>query len=149
MKTLAARMAMVVVLGFASLVLAFDGYVAVLEHPTAGEYLTDVEGKSLYIFTNDTVGEGTSACYGGCAGAWPPYLVDTAEIHGHDDFIGELTVITRTDGTLQLAYNGMPLYYFAGDGKAGDSNGHEMGGVWFLAAYAQEAKLTGSYKSDY
>lgn len=120
-----------------SLAFAYNKYVTVLKHPTAGAYLADAEGKSLYIFTNDTEGSGESTCYGGCAGAWPPYLVDTTDIQGHDDFVGELSVITRTDGALQLAYNGMPLYYYVADAKAGDITGHEVGGVWFLAAYGE------------
>lgn len=130
---LAAILLLVTLLG--TLALAYHEYLSIQEDPSLGSYLADTEGKSLYIFTNDVAGEGTSACYGGCAGAWPPLLVDSAELAGHDDFMGDLSVLTRTDGTLQVTYNGMPLYYFAGDTKAGDITGHEVGGVWFLASY--------------
>ncbi len=137
---LATVLLLVTVMG--SLAFAYHEYLTIQENPTLGSYLADLEGKSLYIFTNDVAGDGNSACYGGCAGAWPPFLVGSADIQGHDDFLGELSVITRTDGTLQLAYNGMPLYYFAGDTKAGDITGHEVGGVWFLASYkTAEASL--------
>lgn len=53
-----------------------------------------------------------------------------------------LGTITRDDGTLQVTYNGWPLYLFAGDTAAGDTNGQgldEFGGLWFLVSPAGEA----------
>ena len=41
--------------------------------------------------------------------------------------------IKRPDGTTQVTYNGMPLYYFSGDANPGDTNGQGIGGVWFAA----------------
>ena len=32
----------------------------------------------------------------------------------------------------QWAYKGKPLYFFAGDAKAGDVNGDKQGGVWHV-----------------
>jgi len=34
---------------------------------------------------------------------------------------------------MQLAINGLPLYYYAPDTKAGDTTGQGVGGVWFIA----------------
>ena len=34
-----------------------------------------------------------------------------------------LGVLTRTDGTRQVMYNGMPLYYYNADPNVGDTNG--------------------------
>ena len=50
-----------------------------------------------------------------------------------------LGTITRDDGTTQITYNGWPLYYFADDTAAGDTNGQGMEGVWFLVSPTGEA----------
>ena len=47
---------------------------------------------------------------------------------------GTLTTFARPDGTMQVAYNGIPLYYFAKDTKAGDTTGQGVGGKWFVAS---------------
>ena len=41
-------------------------------------------------------------------------------------------IVKRDDGTSQWAFKGMPLYFFAGDAKAGDVNGDNQGGVWHV-----------------
>jgi predicted lipoprotein with Yx(FWY)xxD motif len=46
---------------------------------------------------------------------------------------GDFGTITREDGKKQTTYKGMPLYYFAGDKKAGDVTGQGMGKVWYVA----------------
>ncbi len=130
-----------IVLLLSSLGFAYDNYIGMTEHVDYGTYLTDLEGKTLYTFSNDKPGEGTSACYGGCAGAWPPFLVELGEITYDEDFLGELSFITRTDGSTQLAYNGWPLYYYVGDATAGDANGHGIGNVWFVATYGAEESV--------
>ena len=47
--------------------------------------------------------------------------------------LAEFTAITRDDGTNQVTFKLIPLYYFAGDSAAGDTNGEGVGGVWHLA----------------
>lgn len=95
--------------------------------PTKGAYLADFQGMTLYTYDKDTVG--VSNCYGGCATAWPPY---TSGATAQKTFPENITVITRTDGSKQFAWKGMPLYYYATDAKAGDITGDGVGGVWHI-----------------
>ena len=90
-------------------------------------------GFTLYAFTKDTQGK-ASVCTGGCQSTWPAVLAATAPVAGAGVDSSKLSVITRADGTLQAAYNGWPLYYYAKDTKAGDTAGQKVGGVWFVVA---------------
>lgn len=95
-----------------------------------GPFLTDAEGKTVYLFTEDTVA-GESACSGECAVNWPP--VPAAEAMLLPPGIpGTLGSLTREDGSTQLTYNDIPLYYYAADTAAGDVNGQDVGDVWYV-----------------
>ena len=108
--------------------------VNVAEVGTFGQALVDGEGRSLYLFTNDTQNSGTSACTGDCLVEWPPLLTDGEPVAGEGVDAAMLGTITLPDGTTQVTYNGWPLYYFADDTAAGDALGQGLGGVWFLVA---------------
>ena len=83
------------------------------------------DGKTLYTFDKDVANK--SNCNGGCAAAWPPFIVANAGLAG-----GDFSIVKRDDGAAQWAYKGKPLYFFAGDAKAGDVNGDKQGGVWHV-----------------
>jgi len=101
-----------------------------------GSFLVDGNGMTLYIFEKDTT-PGKSTCSGQCAQNWPPLLVQEGETPTLDAGIpGQLGVITRDDGGLQVVFNGMPLYYYAKDTKPGDTTGQEVGDVWYVATPA-------------
>ena len=108
--------------------------VNVAEVGTFGQALVDGEGRSLYLFTNDTQNSGTSACTGDCLVEWPPLLSDGEPAAGEGVDAAMLGTITLPDGTTQVTYNGWPLYYFADDTAAGDALGQGLGGVWFLVS---------------
>ena len=112
--------------------------VNVAEVGTFGEALVDGEGRSLYLFTNDTQNSGTSACEGDCLVNWPPLLTDGDPVAGEGVDEAMLGTITLPDGTTQVTYNGWPLYYYIDDTAAGDANGQGVGGVWFLVTPAGE-----------
>ncbi|MGA3030178.1 MAG: hypothetical protein ABSE58_05470 [Candidatus Limnocylindrales bacterium] len=97
-----------------------------------GAYLTGQNGMTLYVLTADTAD--TSTCSGSCATNWPPLSAASgATITGPSGATGAFATITRSDGSMQVTYNHMPLYYFAGDSAAGDTNGQGKNGVWFVA----------------
>ena len=91
----------------------------------AGTVLVDGDdGMTVYIFTKDTKDSGKSACSGACLETWPAVTVAAgANPTGGTGVTGKLGTITRDDGTLQVTYNGLPLYYFKNDKAPGDANG--------------------------
>jgi predicted lipoprotein with Yx(FWY)xxD motif len=91
-----------------------------------GEVLAGANGMTLYTFKNDKTGE--SNCYDACATNWPPFMA-TAD----DKADGAYTIVTRKDGSMQWAKDGMPLYYWIKDTKSGDVTGDGVKGVWDAA----------------
>lgn len=110
---------------------AGDATVA-LSETDLGSVLVDAEGMTLYAFTPDTAG--TSTCYDDCATAWPPLLADdpAAVTAGAGLDASLLSTVDRTDGTKQVKYGDWPLYYFANDAAAGDTNGQGVGEKWYV-----------------
>lgn len=93
-----------------------------------GTYLVDEQGMALYRFTLDT--DRTPTCLDACAEAWPPFYGDPVAGKGVDpDLVGNGE---RPDGSIQVTYGGLPLYYYSGDRAPGDTNGHGFNDVWFL-----------------
>ncbi len=118
--------------------------VMVASHEQLGAFLVDARGMTLYIFLNDT--PNTSNCYGACAQNWPPLLVEGAPVAGEGVDASLLGTAQRKDGTIQVTYNGWPLYYFARDEKPGDTNGQGVGEVWFVIS-PQGEKVRGPAES--
>jgi predicted lipoprotein with Yx(FWY)xxD motif len=81
-------------------------------------------GMTVYVFTQDVKDSGKSNCTGGCADTWPPLSVPAgATPTAGTGVTGKLATITRDDGSLQVTYNGKPLYFFKNDKAPGDANG--------------------------
>ena len=105
--------------------------VLIASDPTLGDYFTDAEGHTLYLFTKDTE-LFTSACTGDCLTNWPPVPGASGRLTLPSGASGELALMDGNDGSKQLAYNGIPLYYFAGDTEPGQLKGQGVGGVWWI-----------------
>lgn len=78
---------------------------------------------------------GKSSCAGARAKAWPPLTASvTPSVTGGVN-AADLSLISRSDGTKQVAYKGRPLYYYVGDTGAGTTNGlgsNGFGAKWWL-----------------
>ena len=121
-----------------------EATVNVSESTDFGPILVDGEGMSLYLFMADTQDSGTSTCGDddGCTAEWPPLISQGSPVAGEGVDAALLSTITRDDGSIQVTYNGWPLYLFAGDSAVGDTVGQgidEFGGLWFLVSPTGEA----------
>ena len=87
--------------------------------------VASANGMTVYTFTKDVANSGASTCTGGCLTKWPALTVPAGSTPtGASGVTGKIGTITRTDdGTLQVTYNGLPLYLYSGDKAAGDANG--------------------------
>ena len=92
---------------------------------TFGMVLTGPNGMTLYTHAGDSAT--SSTCTGACATAWPP-LTSTGQPTAGTGVTGKLGTLTRADGTIQVTYAGLPLYYWQGDSKAGDVTGDGVNG---------------------
>lgn len=103
-----------------------------------GDILVDGEGATLYVFDSDT--DENSTCYDDCEANWPPLTGEATAGEGADESL--LGTSERDDGTTQVTYAGQPVYYFAGDQSAGDTNGQGVGDAWWVVGADGEA-ITG------
>ena len=110
------------------------------QNDTLGSFLVDDKGMTLYLFTKDT--PNTTVCYEKCAVAWPPLLTTGDPVAGEGVDASLLGTTDRTDGTVQVTYNGWPLYYYEKDKAPGDVVGQDVGGVWFVVSATGEQVVT-------
>ncbi len=94
-----------------------------------GNYLVDGNGRTLYYFTRDTMGQ--SDCNGNCIKNWPAFSASSIVVPSALN-ASDFATIMRADGTPQVTYKGYPLYYFVRDTNRGDVAGEGVGGVWYV-----------------
>jgi predicted lipoprotein with Yx(FWY)xxD motif len=102
---------------------------------SAGMYLVGASGRPLYLWVADS--HGKSVCAGACAQAWPPLTTKATPVAASGVTMSQLSTINRSGGVKQVAYDGHPLYYFAGDTSKGSLTGQgsdEFGAKWWLVA---------------
>ena len=97
-------------------------------------YITDIDGRTLYTFKNDTnnTNNFTNEDFSN-NGVWPIAEISLDKIPSvlnNEDF-GTINVYGKT----QLTYRGWPLYYFGQDAVRGDNKGISFPapGVWPIA----------------
>jgi predicted lipoprotein with Yx(FWY)xxD motif len=100
-----------------------------------GEVLVNSKGHTLYMFAKDK--NGKSSCSGNCAKFWPPYLQHGKVTAGSGVKASLLGTTRRSNGSMQVTYKTHPLYGFALDKKAGQTNGEgnvAFGGKWYAVS---------------
>jgi predicted lipoprotein with Yx(FWY)xxD motif len=100
-----------------------------------GRYLVDGRGRSLYLFEKDRGGR--SACYGSCASVWPPLMATGHVARGAGVTAAKLGTVARRGGGREVTYAGHPLYFYAGDSRAGQLKGeglNQFGAPWDIVA---------------
>jgi predicted lipoprotein with Yx(FWY)xxD motif len=129
--TVAALALTATALAAAALAASHGGAVVKVGQSNLGRIIVDSHGKTLYMWAHDKAGKST--CYGKCAAYWPPLTTAGKPIAQSGARSALLGTTRRADGRMQVTYNRHPLYYFAGDKKAGQTAGEGLtgfGGRW-------------------
>jgi predicted lipoprotein with Yx(FWY)xxD motif len=102
-----------------------------------GTLITGANNRTLYVFKPDekstSAHEKLSTCKGACAAVWPPVLASSTPAVAGEANASLIGLTTRTDGKKQVTYNGLPLYYYTADRKAGQATGNHLKdgfGLW-------------------
>ena len=112
---------------FLSAAPSFAAEPAMVMDSSMGKIYSNSKDMTLYTFDKDEMGK--SNCYDQCAVNWPPFMAAADAMAD-----GKWTVVERTDGSKQWAYDGKPLYTFIQDKKPGDMTGEGKGnGTWHIA----------------
>jgi predicted lipoprotein with Yx(FWY)xxD motif len=109
-----------------------DGTEVKLADSQFGSILFDGDGQAIYLFDKETSSK--PDCYGGCAEAWPPVLTEGEPVAANGVEASLLGTTKREDGSVQVTYDGHPLYYYAHEGP-GEVLCHgvdEFGGLWLV-----------------
>jgi len=100
-----------------------------------GNALVDGQGRTLYLFEADK--SAMSTCNGACASIWPPATTSGKPKAGAGVDAAKLGTTKRSNGTLEVTYNGHPLYRYVPDTKPGQDAGqglNQFGAKWYVLA---------------
>jgi predicted lipoprotein with Yx(FWY)xxD motif len=98
------------------------------------EILVDSKGLTLYHYTAEK--RGSIKCTGACAKLWLPLVASAKPTAGAGVAAAKLGTIKRPDGIVQITYNGMALYRYASDKRAGQTKGQGLDSHWFAVTPA-------------
>ena len=120
--------------------------------PLSEPYITDKDGITLYVHSEDSFLK--SVCYErkACQANWPPLLIALTAFPTFEGNIDPSLIywLTRKDGlSKQVTYNGMPLYYNRYDlsrpGVIGSQNKNANGGYWWILNIKGDINTTDAY----
>ena len=106
-------------------------------------------GLTLYHFDKDAADK-SNCTSSQCVANWPALTVAsaTAITVGAGLSAASFATFTGPTGGLQVTFNHVPLYNFAGDAKPGDKNGDGVGGIWHIATAATTPPVASSAPSS-
>lgn len=123
---------------------AAGGATVAVANSSLGQILVNGQGRAVYLFEKDP---GTaSTCYDVCANIWPPVTTSGTPSAGQGAVAAKLGTTKRSDGTLQVTYDGHPLYTYAGDSNPAQTNGESLvqfGAEWYVLSPAGQAVENG------
>ncbi|HEV7958116.1 MAG TPA: hypothetical protein VGP11_01510 [Acidimicrobiales bacterium] len=104
--------------------------ITVTQNKSWGPTLT-MNGVTLYRLTKDSTNK--SVCTGKCATVWLPVDLAPGQKAPVGMGVSHLGSFTRSPGVRQVTYEGIPLYTFTGDKKAGAVTGNikDTWGQWW------------------
>jgi predicted lipoprotein with Yx(FWY)xxD motif len=102
---------------------------------TYGAVLADRSGHTLYLLTTEA-GSKLHCTSSACLDAWPPLLLTKGQKVGIGSGVkGKVSTIARSSTTVQVTFNGYPVYTYAGDSGKAQTNGEKIvafGGTWYM-----------------
>jgi predicted lipoprotein with Yx(FWY)xxD motif len=106
--------------------------------PGVGTVLVNGQGQTLYLLTSEKGGKITCTQANGCTQVWPETLLGqgmTAAKAGSGVQPSLLGTVRDATGSLEVTYNGWPVYTFSGDSGPGAAKGQGLvsfGGTWYV-----------------
>ncbi len=110
-----------------------------------GTILVDSQGMTLYHLSGEQNGKFicTSSA---CVGVWHPLIAPSS---GTPSGVGSLGTVKRPERTMQVTYEGTPLYTFTGDQQSGETKGQGIKdvGTWSIVTTSSNGTPTTSTSS--
>ncbi len=94
-----------------------------------GTIAVDSQGMTLYRLSGEQNGKFICTSKA-CLAVWHPLIAPSSGTPSGE--VGSLGTVKRPEGTVQVTYNGAPLYTFAGDKQPGETKGQGLKdvGTW-------------------
>jgi predicted lipoprotein with Yx(FWY)xxD motif len=112
-------------------------------HTSLGTVLASSNGHTLYLYEGDSGSH--LGCSGQCLSFWPPLMQTGKVTVGGGAKSADVGSVKRGSGK-QVTYNGHPLYWYAGDKKAGQTGGQgvKLAGRYWYAVSPSGTAMTSS-----
>jgi predicted lipoprotein with Yx(FWY)xxD motif len=100
-----------------------------------GKTLVDGRGRALYLFQADKPNRSTLSQAG--FSVWPAFTSNVVPQATGGADAARVDTIAGSGGSMQVTYNGHPLYYYVGDHNPGSASGqrlNQFGAPWYVVS---------------